>query len=386
MLIFLAILLIAIGYLSFCFAIVNEKERAILIFLGEPIAILESGLHFYWWPLQWLKKFPTTEQKLSYEPHEAVTRVGIYSGLTAQEEKGIGKDPNNRGQMHGSAKLLIGTVIYFFWPNQQSDPDGSLILRAIRVAPDPHDLEKIKIFFKEAILDAVRIAIGKRTWRECFEDKKELIEEIRRILREEENPFKECGIKEIYVAFEEIKLPEDLEKSLTEPEKARLAALAEENKAKGFATAEKIRTEAKAATELKMAEAKAQAEERQIKIQATKEKEMGTAKAEAARKMGIAEAENKKAMMEAITAKGEDGLLIESLLTLKGMAQGTSNTIFYQLPEEISSLVHNITAGKNPEAMIAGLSAENKKRMLDFLSRFLRIKEQDVEGKWQGTD
>ncbi len=86
MLVVLAVLLLVIGYLSFCLVKVGPKERAVLTFFGDPIDVLEPGLHFRWWLLQELEKFPTEEQKLKYDWHEVTTRVGVYQGQTSQEE------------------------------------------------------------------------------------------------------------------------------------------------------------------------------------------------------------------------------------------------------------------------------------------------------------
>ncbi len=375
MLVVLAVLLLVIGYLSFCLAKVGPKERAVLTFFGDPVDVLEPGLHFRWWLLQELEKFPTEEQKLKYDWHEVTTRVGVYQGLTSQEEiEKLGKVPEGRGQQHGSAKLNVKTAVYFFWPSTPNDRDGSRLKRALQVAPNPYDLDKIKVFFEEAIIDAVRIAISRRTWRECFEEKKALIDEIRRMLKEEENPFRECGIEDIYIAFEEMKLPEDLEKTLTEPEKARLLALAEENKAKGFAVAERIRSEDKAEADKRLGEARAANEQKMAEVQIAKERQEAQIKAETEKAVGLAKAETKKALIEAV-GSSKDGLLVEALSALREMAQGTSNTIFYELPADISGLFHNVLGGKSPEALVAGLSDDNKKKVWEFLKHYLDIKE-----------
>ncbi len=296
----LGIVTIFIACLAFCIRIVREDERAIKVFLGRPGKTVSSGLCLILWPLQKLIIYSTKQQELEIPKRSVITRTGDY---------GEGKEKHT----HGAARITIEAVIYFFWPDD--------LKQAVAKGPNPTSKEKMVDFFEEATADALRVAAGKMTWRECVENRKKMADEVRAILigsilEPSNSPFAESGITKLYIVIKEIELPENLKEAITAPEVARLKALARQKDGEGERDFTELQGE-------------------------------GRAKA-------------RKAIFDVI----EGNVDKEVLLTLREMAQGTSNTILFGLPPEIYETLARAMGGKRPEELLRALPKEEKERII----------------------
>jgi regulator of protease activity HflC (stomatin/prohibitin superfamily) len=193
---------------------------------------------------------------------------------------------------YGQANIGIDPAMYFRWP----DTDEELIsaLRAIGTT----DLQNITDLFEETVLDAFRTVGGGKTWGEITQERKGYAAETRQsLLDEPEDPLKIAAFSDFRLAIKHVELPPGLLESLTKPEIARL----EREAAKEQAEAEKIRI-------------------------------IGQGE-------GIAKA--RKMLFKAI---GDEPANIqkEILLTLREMAQGTSNTILFPIPSKLTDVLEEV--------------------------------------------
>jgi regulator of protease activity HflC (stomatin/prohibitin superfamily) len=311
----LGIVVIVVVWIAFCVRIVSEDERAIKVFLGKPGITVSSGLRFIFWPFQKLVVYSTKQQELEIPERSVITKTGKFGDEGEKEEN---------KHTHGAASIIVKAVVYFFWPDD--------LKQAVTKGPNPNSKEKMIDFFEEATADALRVAAGGMTWRECIENRKKIAEKIHEILIGEDSgsPFAESGITKLYIVIKEIELPEDLKKAITEPEIARLKALAKEHEGEG--------------------------EKKYAKLK------------------GDGEAEARKAIFGAI----EGNVDKEVLLTLRQMAQGTSNTILFGLPPEIYETLARAMGGKRPEDLLKLLSKEAKEDLIKTLTA-------EIEGKKGGV-
>jgi len=191
--------------------VIRETSRAVVIRMGNPIYVIESGLKHIWWPFEWLSFFPTTIQELNFRPAGIITSTGTYNGAE-----------------YGQALVVVETAVYFRWP----ETDEGLI-KALR-ALGTTDLSEIADRMEESVLDTVRTVGGGKTWGEIAQERKKLAEEVRDSLGDEnEDPMKIAGLEDIRVAIKHAELPKDLMDSLTKPEIARLEKKAAITKAQG---------------------------------------------------------------------------------------------------------------------------------------------------------
>ena len=243
--------------------IVRETSRAVVIRMGNPVRVVESGLKHIWWPFEWLSFFPTTIQELNFSKAGIITTAGKY--------------PRANGADYGQALVVVETAMYFRWP--ETDDELINALRALGTT----DLPEIANRFEESVLDTVRTVGGGKTWGEIAQERKRFAEEVRDSLGdEEEDPINIANLISIRIAIKHVDLPKDLMESLTKPEIARL--------------------------DKKATITKAQGEKREIIL----------------RGEGVASA--RKKLFAAIGKEPED-IQKEILLRLSEMAQGTSNTI-----------------------------------------------------------
>ena len=231
--------------------IVGPEDMAILVILGEPEEFLDSGLH--WFPLFFgcfLKLFPKKMYNLDYTAREVVTRRGTEDGIE-----------------YGAQILTADSVAYVRFPQfyvrfQYKDKQGKTRTKIVRETVKsekefkrrrrelknkgildievkgglveiyrqqiPTDEAELKNFTEEAIVGALRVAIGKVTWRKATEDIEDVRKEAEEVFKSSDGALLTAGFHpdDLRLAIEEIKLPRELAQALPEPDKARLDAQA----------------------------------------------------------------------------------------------------------------------------------------------------------------
>ncbi|RLB86448.1 MAG: hypothetical protein DRH10_10375, partial [Deltaproteobacteria bacterium] len=209
---------------------------------------------------------------------------------------------------------------YFTWP------DGNLLLQALQLAPSTDD-DVLKPYLKNSFIDAIRKTAGTHTWHEVNEDRAEFARGVLKAIKgdkENPTPFYTIGFTQIDVNITDIGLPEELKKAVAGLEQSRLDKHAAFHKAMG---------------ERKVIEER-----------------------------GKGEAVARKEMLKVVQ---EAGLDYELLFSFREFAQGTSNTIIYQLPQALSDRISNILGGTSIEDAFRKLKPEDQTKIMEALTKQL---------------
>ncbi len=239
---------------------------------------------FVFWPFEKICFFPRGQQELDFPKQQIRTASGKINN-TKYSRVTIETDP----------------VMYFNWPIKEGEEEK--LIMAIKEAPHPDNKEELLQYFGPSVMASVRRSLGNLTWVECdrgtTEDGKTLSECVIDDLRKNTgNPVFMAKLQNVRFEFKNFTLPEELNEAITLPQ-------VEEYKS----TARKIA-------------AKAIREER--------------------KQEGLGDAAARKAIGNAIN-NIDDGVIIETLHTLREMAQGTSNTILYGLPPQVANILKEKT-------------------------------------------
>jgi len=222
--------------------IVGPEEMAIKVFLGKPIEFCDSGIHLLRFPLECFVRFPKTMYDLDYMASGAITMEGDYPES--------GSDVVH----YGIQPLKVNSVAYvrlpryfgYYFerqgrrnvkhiiknkpsPQERKDIEEGRIkivggLVAILQSGVPTDAAKLKEFTEEAVVGAVRLAIGSMTWMAVIKEKRLVIREANKVFRSADGALIKAGfdVEDINLTIEQIQLPKELEAALPGPDKARL--------------------------------------------------------------------------------------------------------------------------------------------------------------------
>lgn len=297
------------------FRIIKEDESAVVVLLGSPRRIVRSGLCHTWWPLEKVVRFTTNLIELEFR------RAGI---ITAKNGE------------YGAANIGVDTTMYFRWPEDER------LIASLKTVGSPENKEALTNLFEETALDAFRSEGGCVTWKEITQDRKKFADNVLRALTDElSDPVNQAGLPKetLRLVIRHLELTKNLEESITKPEIARMEKEAVIEKANG-------------------------------------EKAKLTLEGEGTKQKFILEGEGKadarKKLYDAIGKEPAD-IQKEVLLTLREMAQGTSNTILFPIPSEITDVLSEIfgkksVAGKiNFEKFLAELSDGQRQRLKKLL-------------------
>lgn len=278
----------------------REDERIIKILLGKPYGKAESGL--FWVPLglAWVRRYPTKVQELVIARRDTNRKIVIDAEgralpaggfLTAAGEIIVG------GQKRTTGPVNIGVTLSFrfTWPEKYQE-----LLQCVKLLPDPGKIEDLTDIFHEIILDETRSVGSKMTYIEILSERKQFAQKIREAVWDGDasDLLIKTGLKpSTQVVIDHIDVPKETLDAIDDEEAQRLTAEGVRRKAEGEKAAVKLALEGQAE--------------------------------------GIA----------ALKAQGPEGMQYESLRTLREMAKGTSNTIFFPL-EGIAKLLGNFLKGK----------------------------------------
>lgn len=357
----------ALGYACFkSFHIIKANQMGLRVTLGDPGDYLSSGPNVGIWPLQKIAHVPTSIQAFQFAAISVMTKRGRVRGYKEVIE---------------SAEISVLFTIYYYFRLDK-------LKQTIKNVPgfSKEDLAPELIPFA---LDVLRTLIGRTPWRLINEerykftqcalgriwplDKKEKnfklhpeavtesgkklkskpksepvtesgektvedenhnlflfsFDEIKefedeRWIKEknlEKSPFVQFGLEKVVIAIEDIDFTDDdLQKAVSAPEKARLNKTAQELKAKA---------------------------------------DSFTLKRE-----GEGKAHARKKMLEAIQQHPD----LEVLNTLKGMAQGETNTMF-QIPSFLENGITKLLGNKNDiMTMFNDMEPEDRKFFQEFIA------------------
>jgi len=328
-LIFVAIVVLVIVWTIASIKILGPTEMGVVSYFGKASYFVDSGWRFLAFPFGRLYKYPKGILRFEFQVQTATTRNGAIKGY-------------NNDETVGAADLNIDCVLLtYFSPG----PD---LLKTLSLSPgnSPKDMGPIIVPY---VIDVIRSVAGSLPWPLVDMEREKLLDYIlSRIIpdrrpnyslgpnaqgfyeftlnngaipadlqlaeMEKENPLVQFGLdlSRTSLNVEDVNLADDeLATLLSWPEKARL---------KGIST---------------------------VKTATAKKKELmleGEGKAYARRKM-----------IDAIKQHPD----LEFLFALREMAQGTSNTILYQIPAAFESRIKNILGGNDPKDFLKGLTEED---------------------------
>ena len=191
--------------------IIGPAEMAVKVILGVPIKFCDSGLVFVPWFFGCkLVRYPKKIYSLDYPKRKVYSKEGTY-----------------KKKKYAAIPFIIDAVAYMSFPR------GSKLIEILR-SQIPTDEEKLKDWTEEAVDSALRTAIGRITWREAIEDIETLKRNVDAIFKAKDGALIKAGFREedIKLAIEEIKLPENIEESLSKVEREKFESEAAEYTAK----------------------------------------------------------------------------------------------------------------------------------------------------------
>lgn len=313
------IIAIAMIYIAICFTTISAELVGIKSFLERLISKLYTGTWlFVFWPFEKLCLFPRGQQYLDLPKQKIRTASAKI-----------------KGTKYSRVTIETDVVMYFSWPTDNADD----LIKCIKEAPHPmlpgenaitraEKIEGLLNYFGPSVIASVRRSLGNLSWIECDQgvsdqEKKTLSECVLEDLgKNANNPVQRAELRHVRFEFKNFTLPEELNKAITAPQVAEYEATATKIRAKG--------------------------EKKRLALE------------------GKGKAKARKAIYAVIDAI-DDGITMETLHTLKEMAQGTSNTILYGLPPQVANVLKK--AGYEPSEEETGkfasmLIAELQKRKI----------------------
>lgn len=194
--------------------IVGPDEMAVLVAFGVPVAFRDSGFRFVLFlPGCYLRRFPKKVFNFDYSEHLTVSMAEIY-----------------KGKSYGALPLKVDSVAYIRFPRGQG------LIEILR-SQVPTDEATLKGWTEEAVVSALREALGRITWRESMENLADVRKTAEKIFKDEDGALLHVGFHpdDIRLVITEIKLPDEIVKALPKFDQARIEAEAAENVARSRA-------------------------------------------------------------------------------------------------------------------------------------------------------
>lgn len=342
----IVVLIIIIAYISQSVRIVNEKQMAVITRLGKPIKKDKSGLVFVLWPIERIIFIPTVQQIINFETTTIITK---------------------RGKMKGYDKVIESTEInlpltlgYYF--------DYDKLFELIANSPGISERE-----IAESVVpyldDITRTIVGKIPYRLINEEGKK----ITQIILSRCFPFTD---NDINYKIEKELCGEVFTFSISKNDiKLSIAKLKNSPFVKFGLTGITLSSSNVDFSDAELQKSISNMEK--SSIEATTKKIDADVEAYKIEKTGAAEAAARKAMIEVI-AKEKD---METLLTLREIAKGTSNTILYQLPRVFETKVAELLGGNTPGEAMKMLTPETKTELRNVILETIKSLKKSSGGK-----
>jgi regulator of protease activity HflC (stomatin/prohibitin superfamily) len=358
---FLRIMIPVSFWLYKCINIVKEDQMAIKVTLGTPAKQgMDSGLVLIFWPIQQLARYTKNQLSFKFVVKNVATGKGGVKGFTEEIEpleidifctifayfdldnlyKTIQNAPGRTAKTIGpkivayardSVRAIGGRIPWRLLNQERHESSRWVMARLVGgIYPKIYEDSNGYYSFDTKTIKGLNVisAVDRDEARNqgCYIDPKEL---------EDSSPFLQFGLKKVTFLVENVNFSDpDMKNKIGEPEKARLSADATIKKAK-------------ATREQKILE-------------------------------GQGDANARKEMVGVI----KDYPDLEVMYMLKEMAQGTSNTILYQMPHAFENRVRDILGGNSPAEFLKFLSNDEKKLLEGILKKSgLGNAEKEVLGK-----
>ncbi len=273
----------------------RENERVVKILLGRPYAVVESGLFWIPFGFAWVRRYTTKVVELTFAQRgedgkisrNAQGRVVSAGGfITAPGKVQIARDTRKVGPVNIGVTLSLR----FNWPQ-----DEQKLIQCVKLLPSPQRIDQLTDIFQEIIMDETRSVGCKMTYIDIMSDRSGFAMKIAASVTQGQASqlLIDTGLQSsARVVIDHIDIPQDALDAIDDEEAKRLQA-------------EGVRRQAEGKKD-------------QLRLESE----------------GLAEG------YKAIKEAGPEAIQLESLRTLREMAQGTANTIFFPL-EAIQKLFGN---------------------------------------------
>jgi hypothetical protein len=198
---------------------VQGNETGLILFLGKPIWVVGGGPCFVPLFLGRLIRYPTPVIILDYGSRDMLTGFGDWGG-----------------QYWRRVKAAIDLTAHFWWPRKGDlNPftGRPALMDAFQACPPPTvSADTLSAVFFDAITAVTREKVARTTQGELVHDRSNLQRAIKQTcLDQEGNPIREGGLSRTLIVLEEVRLPENYEKMLPEPDIAELEVEAAQRRA-----------------------------------------------------------------------------------------------------------------------------------------------------------
>lgn len=196
---------LAIGVVARSLHMIGPDQRLVSILLGNPWVayvnpsdregyqkgarkgLMGTGYVFLLWPFFSVRRAPTLQLRLDFKADKVLTKPGTDLPKPKRKTKKSKKPAG--GLPVDQAELVVDTTLYLRWGT------GEDLLRTVRVLPTAlDDIEGLKGFYSDAVVDAVRKIAGNNVWSELIRDRNGFELGVREELRDPESPFVQTGL------------------------------------------------------------------------------------------------------------------------------------------------------------------------------------------------
>ncbi len=247
--------------------IIGPAEMAVKVYFGVPFSVCDSGIRFVPWffGLTYVVRYPKRIYNFEYEKHEVVTKAGWYSPKAGATKD----DPEEPLVYYGAEPIEVESVVYLNFPRERDllidatgqavgflqdkekteatgeerkravdklytvDKDGAKVearleethpLIKILRAGVPIEFDALRDWIEEAVESALRVALGKITWKQAQVDMACVVKEVNEIFAKTDGALIKAGFRPqgIKLSIEQINYSDDLLKSFAQVDKARL--------------------------------------------------------------------------------------------------------------------------------------------------------------------
>ena len=215
------IAIIAGLYIFSWIRIVGPDEAAVMVIFGVPWRIKDSGITFVpRLPKCYLARYPKKIYNLDYPARLVISKEGEH--------------PEASNKFYGVQVLTVDSVAYLRFPADKKD--GKLI--EILKSQVPIKDEDLKNWTEESVVGAIRVSLGKITWKQGAEDIATVRTEADKAFKDKDGILITAGFRkeDLRLTIKEIKLPKKLEEAFPTVDVERLEAEAAPYEARQRAT------------------------------------------------------------------------------------------------------------------------------------------------------
>lgn len=359
----LVVIFIICAYVLSSLHEIQAHEKAVLFFLGEAKKVKGPGWRLCLYPFCSIRRFDMKPLTFFIKVPTAVTKNGLVKGY------------KDGGEEFERVELDIYIVLVLFF----KDDDLGLLETVKRTTGN--DAASLGSVIAPYVIDVVRSTFSEMPWPLSYQDRKKVADYMlaKIIPRQRYHGLivEESGKSNMYYFDDKIKIGpseksmsrynpivqlnldttkatlnikdinfshRDLSVSLNAAENARLNSESIRiSDDRSIAQAQK-RGEAEVEIEKKKNNVALERAKGEASIRVEEKKEAGLVEAELIQKKGVAEADAREKMVAVI----KDNVDLEMLKTLEKMANGTSNTIMFQIPAAIEARISSILGGNKP--------------------------------------